>query len=109
MTLTEPHGNNRPDREAIWDRRSLSGRCYEARRNNRGRACPALSALPPDERGWITFGEARMLFSTKGDQYAFGETDDDGRKNIESFAAHHRVVFNLMPVEERLYFVKRNS
>ena len=42
----------------------------------------SLSALPPDERGWIT--------------------DDDGRKNIESFAAHHRA-------EERLYFVKRNS
>ena len=69
----------------------------------------SLSALPPDERGWITFGEARMLFSTKGDQYAFGETDDDGRKNIELFAAHHRAVFNFMPVEERLYFVKRNS
>jgi hypothetical protein len=69
----------------------------------------SLSALPPDERGWITFDEARMLFSTKGDQYAFGETDDDGRKNIESFAAHHRAVFNFMPVEERLYFVKRNS
>ena len=69
----------------------------------------SLSALPLDERGWITFGEARMLFSTKGDQYAFGETDDDGRKNIESFAAHHRAGFNFMPVEERLYFVKRNS
>jgi hypothetical protein len=37
----------------------------------------SLSALPPDERGWIMFAEARILFSTKGDQYAFGETDDD--------------------------------
>src|SRR5262249_12766436 len=27
----------------------------------------SLSALPPDERGWITFTEARILFSTKGD------------------------------------------
>jgi hypothetical protein len=35
----------------------------------------SLSALPPDERGWITFAEARILFSTKGAQYAFGETD----------------------------------
>jgi hypothetical protein len=26
----------------------------------------SLSALPPDERGWITFAEARILFSTKG-------------------------------------------
>ena len=25
----------------------------------------SLSALPPDERGWITFAEARILFSTK--------------------------------------------
>ena len=66
----------------------------------------SLSALPPDERGWITFGEARILFSTKSAQYAFGETDEDGRKNIDSFAAQHRVVFNFMPVEERVYFVR---
>jgi hypothetical protein len=65
----------------------------------------SLSALPPDERGWITFAEARVLFSTKGAQYAFGETDQDGRKNIESFATQHRAVINFMPVEERVYFV----
>ena len=41
----------------------------------------SLSALPPDERGWIKFAEARILFSTKGAQYAFGETDQDGRRN----------------------------
>ena len=46
-------------------------------------AC-SLSALPSDERGWITFAEARILFSTKGVQYAFGETDQDGRKNSEA-------------------------
>jgi len=40
----------------------------------------SLSALSLDERGWIRFAEARILFSTKGDQYAFGETDDDGKK-----------------------------
>src|SRR5215472_15870657 len=40
----------------------------------------SLSALSPDERGWITFAEARILFSTKGDQYAFGETDDRQKK-----------------------------
>jgi hypothetical protein len=66
----------------------------------------SLSALPPDELGWITFAEARILFSTKDPQYAFGETDDDGRKNIESFAAQHRSVINFMPVEERVYFVR---
>jgi hypothetical protein len=66
----------------------------------------SLSALPPDERGWLTFAEARILFSTKDAQYAFGETDDDGRKNIESFAAQHQCVINFMPVEGRVYFVR---
>jgi hypothetical protein len=64
----------------------------------------ALSALPPDERGWITFAEARILFSAKDAQYAFGEMDQDGRKNIESFAAQHQSAINFMPVEERVYF-----
>ena len=66
----------------------------------------SLSALPPDERGWVTFDEASILFSTKGAQYAFGETDHDGRRNIESFAAQHRSVINFMPVEDRVYFVR---
>ena len=66
----------------------------------------SLSALPPDERGWVTFAEASNLFSTKGAQYAFGETDHDGRRNIESFAAQHRSVINFMPVEGRVYFVR---
>jgi hypothetical protein len=66
----------------------------------------SLSALPPDERGWITFAEARSLFSTKGAQYAFGETDRNGRRNIESFAAQHRSIINFMPVEGRVYFVR---
>src|SRR6516164_314990 len=66
----------------------------------------ALSALPPDERGWITFAEARNLFSAKGDQYAFGETDEDGRKNIESFASQHQSLINFMPSEARVYFVR---
>jgi hypothetical protein len=35
----------------------------------------SLSALLPDERGWITFAEARILFSSNAAQYAFGETD----------------------------------
>ena len=66
----------------------------------------SLSALPPDERGWITFAEAHILFSTKSAQYAFGETDEDGRRNIESFATQHRSVVNFMPVERRVYFVR---
>jgi hypothetical protein len=66
----------------------------------------SLSALPPNERGWITFDEARILFSTKGAQYAFGETDQDGRRDIESFAAQHRSIINFMPVEGRVYFLR---
>jgi len=66
----------------------------------------SLSALPPDERGWITFAAAQTLFSTKTAQYAFGETDDDGRKNIESFAAERQSVINFMPAEGRVYFVR---
>src|SRR5262249_23470832 len=66
----------------------------------------SLSALPPDERGWITFAEARNLFSTKAAEYACGETDQDGRRNIESFAAQHRSVINFMPVEGRVYFLR---
>jgi hypothetical protein len=66
----------------------------------------SLSALPPNERGWITFAEARILFSTKGAHYAFGETDEDGRKNIETFAAQRQSVFHFMPVERRVYFVR---
>ena len=62
-------------------------------------------SLLPDKRGWITFAEARSLFSTKGAQYAFGEMDQDGRKNIETFAAQQRSVINLMPAEGRVYFL----
>jgi hypothetical protein len=57
-----------------------------------------LSALPPSERGWITSAEARVLFSTEGTEYAFGETDRVGRRNIETFAAQHRSVVNFMPI-----------
>jgi hypothetical protein len=66
----------------------------------------SLSALPPDQRGWVTFAEARILFSTKGAQYAFGETDQIGRRNVETFAAQHQSIINFMPVEDRVYFVR---
>ena len=66
----------------------------------------SLSALPPEGRGWIRFAEAHTLFSTKGAQYAFGETDKDGRRKIESFAAQHRSVINFIPVESRVYFLR---
>ena len=55
----------------------------------------SLSALPPDERGWITFAEARTLFSTEGTQYAFGETDQDGRRNIGGHGLSRNFAFTV--------------
>ena len=66
----------------------------------------SLLALPPEERGWITFAEARILFSTKGAQYAVGETDQNIRRNIEAFAARHESVIDFMPVKGRVFFVR---
>ena len=48
----------------------------------------SLSALPPDERGWITFAEARILFSTKSAQYAFGETETRTAEETSSRSRH---------------------
>jgi hypothetical protein len=59
--------------------------------------------LPADEPASITFAEARKLFSTKDEQYAFGEADDDGRQNIESFAARHHSGISFMPAEASLF------
>ena len=82
-----------------WDAMKLDGTSEAA-------LTRSLSALPAGERGWITFAEARRSFSTKGEPYAFGETDDDGKKAIESFAARHQSVISFMPVEARVYFRK---
>jgi hypothetical protein len=60
----------------------------------------------PDERHWITFTEARSLFSTKDDRYAFGEMDEEGKRKIESFAADHSSCIEFMPMEQRVYFVR---
>ena len=87
------------DAAAPSDATKLDGTTYTA-------LARSLSALLPDERGWIMFAEACKLFSNKGEQYSFGETDEEGRKSIESFAAHHRAVINFMPVEGRVYFVR---
>lgn len=71
----------------------------------------SLQALHPGERAWITFSEARALFSTADRQYAFGETDEAGSQRIAAFAAQGdpaaRVEF--MPAEGRVYFVRKAS
>jgi hypothetical protein len=69
----------------------------------------SLSALPQDGRGWVTFAEARTLFAAKADRYSFGETDDDGKRNIESFAAQYGSIINFMPNENRIYFVRSHG
>src|SRR5580693_9346546 len=64
----------------------------------------SLNQLVLDERGWISFAEARSLFSTADTQYAFGEMDDDGKANLASFAAagDQSYDYQLMPVEGRV-------
>ena len=54
-----------------------------------------------------TFAEARSLFSSKDTEYAFGQEDDEGRKSIESFAAHHRSAIDFMPLEGRVYLLRQ--
>ena len=68
----------------------------------------SLRNLPVGERGWITMQEAQHLFSTKDDQYAFGETDEQGRASLTRFAADtgHRSTLDIMPTEGRVYFTR---
>jgi hypothetical protein len=69
----------------------------------------ALKGLPAGERGWITIGEARSLFSSMDDQYAFGEMDQEGKDKLASFAAQddHCSDLQFMPGEGRLYFIRK--
>jgi hypothetical protein len=69
----------------------------------------SLGALLDGERGWITLSEARDLFSTMDDQYAFGEMDEQGRASLAAFAAQseHRSTVDLMPAEGRVYFTRK--
>jgi hypothetical protein len=70
----------------------------------------SLQWLPVGEPGWITLADARRLFSHKDDQYAFGETDEEGQGRLAAFAAEsgHRSDYEFMPTEGRVYFVRPN-
>jgi hypothetical protein len=77
-----------------------------------GRSKPLLTAsltlLREEEPGWITMHEAKALFSPVGDAYAFGEMDEAGKANLAAFAAASgELQFEFMPVEGRLYFMRR--
>jgi hypothetical protein len=68
----------------------------------------SIKAPPHDTLGWITNTEAKQLFSSIHDQYAFGEMDEVGHANVASFAAHvtPRCSFEFMSVEDRVYFIR---
>jgi hypothetical protein len=73
---------------------------------SRSSLAASLRTLAPGQRGWISMSEAASLFSAKEPEYAFGETDEDGNRNLVSFAAATpRPRFSFMPVEDRLYFL----
>ena len=69
----------------------------------------SIQALPVGEKGWISLRDAWHLFSRVQEEYAFGETDEHGRRHLEEFAANpmHHSAIDIMPVEGRVYF-KRN-
>jgi hypothetical protein len=69
----------------------------------------SIKALAYETPGWITDKEAKQLFSSMGDDYAFGEMDEAGKGNIADFAAHvtPRCSFEFMPVEGRVYFMRK--
>jgi hypothetical protein len=75
---------------------------------NEAELSTSLTRLHPGEGGWITFQEARLLFSPMDQDYAFGEMDDVGKSNLASFAARseHRSSYSFMPMEERVYFTR---
>jgi hypothetical protein len=68
----------------------------------------SIRILPLGSRGWITMQEARSLFSPFRDQYAFGDTDEQGKAKIALFAAQrgHHSDIDFMPVEDRVYFTR---
>ena len=67
----------------------------------------SIHDLRLEESGWIILKEAKDLFSEMDDQYAFGEMDDQGKRKIESFAAHQKSDVEFMPTEDRVYFTRK--
>ena len=75
---------------------------------NEAELSTSLMQLRTGESGWITFHEARLLFSSMDQDYAFGETDEAGNSKLASFAARseHRSSYSFMPLESRVYFTR---
>jgi hypothetical protein len=81
----------------------------ELKANSESELSSSLSRLRIGQKGWITLERAASLFSPMENQYAFGELDDEGKRNLSKFAAlvEHRSSFEFMPVENRLYFTRK--
>jgi hypothetical protein len=73
-----------------------------------GELSTSLKRVHPGESGWISFDEARLLFSPMDHDYAFGEMDEVGKSNLASFATHseHHSTYSFMPREGRVYFTR---
>jgi hypothetical protein len=73
--------------------------------------CKISVALGPrsDSGALCILSEARALFSSMDEQYAFGEMDEAGKRNLAEFAAEseHRCAFDIMPFERRVYFTRK--
>ena len=71
----------------------------------------SIKMLPYDEPGWITMKEAGALFSPNEGEYAFGEMDEVGKRNLATFAAEATpgCLFEFMPVEDRVYFIRKED
>jgi hypothetical protein len=68
----------------------------------------ALHATLSGQRGWITLRDAWRLFSTLDEAEAFGELDDAGKAVLAEFATAHRSSVEFMPVQDRVYFIRRD-
>jgi hypothetical protein len=68
----------------------------------------SLQRLLPGQRAWIGLREAAHLFSTQDTEYAFGEMDEQGKRELDQFAAECRCDVQFMPVEGRLYFTRKD-
>ena len=66
----------------------------QARASNETALAASIHNLRLEESGWIMLKEAKELFSEMDDQYAFGEMDDQGKRNLESFAALHTIILS---------------
>ncbi len=78
---------------------------------SKGLLAASMKMLADEEPGWIAMQEAKRLFSPAEEAYAFGEMDEAGKRNLATFAteAADEFLFEFMPVEGRLYFMRKGK